>query len=143
MENQSYYLFVFFRFCSTVPIFRNGRSNFCSAVGFNDAGWLIAVRNVRQDTMIGGDDRLNRRPIKPKSPVKPGVIMKVWSDLTETIAIHFAINVLRPYLYGTEFTVNSDHKPLLFLYKMENPSSKLVRIRLELEEYNFNIVYLE
>lgn len=61
----------------------------------------------------------------------------------ELIAIHFAINVLRPYLYGTEFTVFSDHKPLLYLYKMKNPSSKLVRIRLELEEYNFNIVHIK
>lgn len=60
----------------------------------------------------------------------------------ELLAIHFAVTVLRPYLYGNEFTVYSDHKPLLYLYKMKNPTSRLTRIRLELEEYKFNIVHI-
>lgn len=61
----------------------------------------------------------------------------------ELIAIHFALTVLRPYLYGTEFTVFSDHKPLIYLYKLKNPSSKLTRIRLDLEEYKFEIVHIK
>lgn len=60
----------------------------------------------------------------------------------ELLAIHFAVTVLRPYIYGNEFTVYSDHKPLLYLYKMKNPSSRLTRIRLELEEYKFDIVHI-
>lgn len=34
----------------------------------------------------------------------------------ELLAIHFAITYLRPYLYGTKFTVRSDHRPLIYLY---------------------------
>lgn len=60
----------------------------------------------------------------------------------ELLAIHFAVTVLRPYVYGHEFTVYSDHKPLLYLYKMKNPSSRLTRIRLELEEYKFEIIHI-
>lgn len=60
----------------------------------------------------------------------------------ELIAIHFAITVFRPYLYGKEFTVFSDHKPLIYLYKLKNPSSKLTRLRLDLEEYKFEIVHI-
>lgn len=60
----------------------------------------------------------------------------------ELIAIHFALTVLRPYLYGREFTVFSDHKPLIYLYKLKSPSSKLTRIRLDLEEYKFDIVHI-
>lgn len=61
----------------------------------------------------------------------------------ELIAIHFAVNHFRPYLYGTNFTVRSDHRPLIFLYKLKNPSSKLTRIRLDLEEYNFTVEYVK
>lgn len=60
----------------------------------------------------------------------------------ELIAIHFAITVFRPYIYGVEFTVYSDHKPLIYLYKLKNPSSKLTRLRLDLEEYKFEIVHI-
>lgn len=47
---------------------------------------------------------------------------------------------LRPYIYGREFLVRSDHKPLIYLYSLKNPAYKLTRIRLDLEEYNFIIV---
>lgn len=60
----------------------------------------------------------------------------------ELLAIHFAISVFRPYVYGTDFTVFSDHKPLIYLYKMNNPTSKLTRIRLDLEEYTFEVVHI-
>lgn len=61
----------------------------------------------------------------------------------ELLAIHFAITYLRPYLFGTHFQVRSDHRPLIFLYNMKNPASKLTRIRLDLEEYDFEVVYIK
>lgn len=61
----------------------------------------------------------------------------------ELLAIHFAINHFRPYIYGTHFTVRSDHKPLIYLFSLKNPSSKLTRIRLELEEYSFTIEHIK
>lgn len=60
----------------------------------------------------------------------------------ELLAIHFALQTLRPYLYGTQFTVYSDHKPLIYLYKLKSPSSKLTRIRLDLEEFSFDVVHI-
>lgn len=60
----------------------------------------------------------------------------------ELIAIHFAITQFRHYVYGKEFTVFTDHKPLIYLFKMKNPSSKLTRIRLDLEEYQFEIKHI-
>ena len=55
----------------------------------------------------------------------------------ELAAIHFAILHFRPYLYGRHFKVLSDHKPLTYLFSLKNPSSKLTRMRMDLEEYNF------
>lgn len=60
----------------------------------------------------------------------------------ELLAIHYAITTLRPYLYGRPFRVKSDHKPLIFLYNLKNPASKLTRVRLELEEYDFVVEYI-
>ncbi|XP_067620910.1 retrovirus-related Pol polyprotein from transposon 412 isoform X12 [Eurosta solidaginis] len=61
----------------------------------------------------------------------------------ELLAIYFAIKQFRPYVYGTNFIVKSDHRPLVYLFNMKDPSSKLSRIRLELSEYNFTIVYIK
>lgn len=61
----------------------------------------------------------------------------------ELLAIHFALMIFRPYLYGRRFTVYSDHKPLVYLYKLKNPTSKLSRIRLDLEEFLFDVIYIK
>lgn len=61
----------------------------------------------------------------------------------ELAAIHWAIIHFRPYLYGRKFLVKSDHKPLVYLFSMTNPSSKLTRMRLDLEEYDFEIEYIK
>lgn len=61
----------------------------------------------------------------------------------ELLAVHYAITQFRPYIYGRHFTVYSDHKPLAYLYNLKNPSSRLSRIRLNLEEYDFEIIYIK
>lgn len=61
----------------------------------------------------------------------------------ELLAIYFAIQYFKPYIYGKQFDVRSDHKPLIYLLNLKNPSSRLLRIRLELEEYNFTIQYIK
>lgn len=60
----------------------------------------------------------------------------------ELLAIYHSIIAFRPYLYGKHFTVYSDHKPLVYLFAMKNPAAKLVRKRLELEEYEFDIIHI-
>lgn len=61
----------------------------------------------------------------------------------ELTAIHWAITYFRPYLYGRKFTVKTDHRPLVYLFSMKNPTSKLTRMRLELEEFNFDVQYVQ
>lgn len=60
----------------------------------------------------------------------------------ELAAIHWAITFFRPYVYGRKFFVKTDHRPLTYLFSMRNPSSKLMRIRLDLEEYDFEVEYI-
>lgn len=61
----------------------------------------------------------------------------------ELAAIHWAIQHFRPYVYGTHFLVKTDHRPLSYLFSLRNPSSKLTRMRLDLEEYDFTVEYLK
>lgn len=61
----------------------------------------------------------------------------------ELLAIHFAIKHYRPYLFNVHFEIKSDHKPLTYLFALKDPSSKLTRIRLDLEEYDFTIVHVK
>lgn len=61
----------------------------------------------------------------------------------ELLAIHFALKTFRHYLYGQKFVVFSDHKPLIYLFKLKNPSSKLMRIKMDLEEFDFTIEYIK
>lgn len=60
----------------------------------------------------------------------------------ELIAIHWAIKHFRHYLYGVHFIVKSDHKPLVYLFNLKDPSSKLTRLRLDLAEYDFVIEHI-
>lgn len=61
----------------------------------------------------------------------------------ELIAIHWAIMHYRPYLYGRKFLIKTDHKPLVYLFSMKNPSSRLTRMRVDLEEFIFDVEYVQ
>ena len=60
----------------------------------------------------------------------------------ELTAIHWAINHFRPYLYGRRFTVKTDHRPLVYLFSMKDPNSKLTRMRVDLEEFTFDVEHI-
>lgn len=59
----------------------------------------------------------------------------------ELLAIVWATKYFRPYLYGRKFKIFSDHKPLQWLFSVKEPNSKLLRWRLKLEEYDYQIMY--
>lgn len=61
----------------------------------------------------------------------------------ELVAIVWGVKYFRPYLFGRTFTIMTDHKPLLYLFGMKDPSSRLLKFRLVLEEYDFKISYVK
>lgn len=46
-------------------------------------------------------------------------------------------------MYGRKFVVKTDHRPLLYLFNMTDPSSRLTKFRLCLEEYDFEVEYIK
>lgn len=61
----------------------------------------------------------------------------------ELLAIVWSVKYFRPYLYGRQFVIRTDHRPLIYLFNMTNPSSRLTKFRLALEEYMFEIEYVK
>ena len=59
----------------------------------------------------------------------------------ELLAIIYAVKQFRPYIYGRKFTLVTDHRPLVWLYKLKDPNSRLGRWRIELLEYDCEIIY--
>lgn len=59
----------------------------------------------------------------------------------ELLAIVWAIKRLRQYLLGRHFTIRTDHQALKWLHNCKDPSSRLIRWRLRLEEYQYTIEY--
>jgi len=60
----------------------------------------------------------------------------------ECYAIVWAVKMLRVYLEGKEFTVNSDHAPLQWLYRMKTSNQRLLRWSLILQEFKFSISHI-
>jgi len=61
----------------------------------------------------------------------------------ELTAIHWAVTYFKSYLYGRKFKIYTDHKPLVYLFTMKNPSSKLTRMRWDLEEFNYEVCFIK
>lgn len=59
----------------------------------------------------------------------------------ELLALLWCIEKLRPYLEGTTFTAITDHHSLLWLQKLENPSGRLARTAIRLQQFKFNIIH--
>lgn len=59
----------------------------------------------------------------------------------ELLAIVWSVNHFRPYLYGKKFNIYTDHKPLIYLFSIKDPSSRLMKFRLKLEEFEYEVKY--
>ena len=59
----------------------------------------------------------------------------------EAYAVVYSIEKLRPYLYGSKFTVYTDHKPLKSLFTKSMNNTKIQRWSVLLSEYGADIQY--
>ena len=60
----------------------------------------------------------------------------------EGLALVWACETFNLYVFGREFELETDHKPLQYIYnKSSKPSARLERWVLRLQGYNFKVIY--
>ena len=67
-----------------------------------------------------------------------------WSVIEiELYAVVMECQAYRQYLLGRYFEIITDHRPLVWMRNLKNPSAKVVRWLLQLEKYTFTSCYLQ
>jgi hypothetical protein len=67
--------------------------------------------------------------------------MNYFTTEKKLLAIVWRCKQFRQYLYGRKFTIVTDHKPLAWVFNVKDPSSRLLRWRLKLEEFDYEVIY--
>lgn len=59
----------------------------------------------------------------------------------ECLAVLWAIDKLRPYLEGMKFTVVTDHASLVWLHNLKDPTGRLARWAMKMQQHDFEIIH--
>ncbi|KAH8294585.1 hypothetical protein KR054_008113, partial [Drosophila jambulina] len=96
----------------------------------------VAIGAVLSQGTLGSD-----RPVRFASRTLNDREVMYSTVEKEMLAIIWATKYFRPYLFGQKFQIVTDHKPLTWLMNFKEPNSKLVRWKLQLLEYDYEVVY--
>ena len=84
----------------------------------------------------------NKRPISYASKSLTGPESRYSQTEREMLAVVWGVEHFHLYLYGAQFQVITDHKPLLRIFEKQTPmSARIERWRLRLMQYNCKLVY--
>jgi len=100
----------------------------CSALGI---GAILGQLDEKgKEYVIAYASRNNNKAESNYSSYEGECLVIVWA------VIHF-----RPYFYGTNFTLYTDHQPIKWLMTNDKLTGKLVRCALVLQKYEFKVIH--
>lgn len=99
------------------------------------------VTTDASNVALGGVLSQNNHPIAFYSRTLNSAERNYSTIEKELWAIVETIKHFRPYLYGKKFIIETDHRPLTWLFSLKDPNSRLAKWRLRLEEYDYEIRY--
>ena len=71
-------------------------------------------------------------------------LQRKWATIEkEAWAVVYSLQKLRPYLWGSSFTIYTDHKPLLCLFKQEIRNTRIMRWAVQIAEFQAPIRHIE
>ena len=91
--------------------------------------------------MLGQGDVGRDLPIAYASKAMTGAELNYSTTEKELLAMVFAVNYFRPYLYGRTFYLVTDHRPLVWLHNLKGLISRSARWRVILSEYEYEIIH--
>ena len=59
----------------------------------------------------------------------------------EALAMVWALEKCRPYIYHQKVTIQTDHNPLIWILKMQDKNRRILKWAMTLQEYNIEVKY--
>lgn len=83
----------------------------------------------------------NHRPIEYFSKTLNQAQINYSTTHKELLAIILSIDQFRNYIWGKQFVLYTDHQALVYLFNQCKPGSRLLRWKIALSEYSFEILH--
>ena len=108
---------------------------------YPDFDKVFHITSDASNTAVGAVLSQEQHPISNFSRTLNSAEQNYSTIEKELLGIVEACRYFRPYVYGRKFIIETDHKPLTWLWSLKTLNTRLIRWRLKLEEYNYEIKY--
>ena len=115
-------------YCKT-RILKKGFIVTCDAI-WTGIGSILSQGPLGYDLAFAYASRVVTKTERIYSPIQRELTALVW-----------ICKQLRQCIWGRKFEIVTDHKPLTWIFKMNDTSSRIMRLKLKLQEFDYTVEY--